>query len=125
MADFAAIADEFVADYNAKNFDAMAAVIAPDIDFTHFNRNFVIQTRDELIGVLSNFAEDCVPDRHFEPPLRVIVHGNIVIRESWYAGTAKIDLPGFGMAGEQFRLKFCSVLRFNDAGILVQWYDYG
>jgi hypothetical protein len=125
VADFAAVADKFVADYNAKDFDAMSAVIAPDIDFTHFNRDFILQTRDDLIGVLRQFAQDCAPDRHFEAPERVMVLGNTVIREAWYVGTAKIDLPGFGMAGESFRLKFCSVMRFSDEGILVQWYDYG
>ena len=49
----------------------------------------------------------------------------IVVREAWYAGTAAVDLPGFGAAGEAFRLKFCSVMRFDDRGILVEWKDHG
>jgi len=40
-------------------------------------------------------------------------------------GTAAIDLPGFGAAGEAFRLKFCSVMRFDDDAKLVEWKDFG
>lgn len=54
-----------------------------------------------------------------------MVVGNTVIREGWYVGTPQVDLPGFGDAGEGFRLKFCSVMRFDDAGTLVEWKDYG
>lgn len=103
----------------------MECIIAPDVDFAHFNRDFVLSDRSELLGVLRKFAADFIPDRHFEAPERVQVVGNTVIRESWYVGTPKVDLPGFGNAGEGFRLKFCSVMRFNDAGILVEWKDYG
>jgi hypothetical protein len=36
-----------------------------------------------------------------------------------------VDLPGFAAAGGQIMLKFCSVLRFDAQGILVEWKDYG
>lgn len=121
----AAAAERLIAAYNDKDFDAMARWIAPDIDFSHFNRNFVLASRDALLDVLRDFAASYVPDRHFEAPERVTVSGNIVVREAWYAGTAAVDLPGFGAAGEAFRLKFCSVMRFDEAGILVEWKDYG
>jgi hypothetical protein len=118
-------AEKLIAAYNAKDFDAMAQMIAPDIDFAHFNRNFVLNSRDALLDVLRGFAASYVPDRHFEAPERVTVAGNIVVREAWYVGTAAVDLPGFGAAGEGFRLKFCSVMRFDDAGVLVEWKDHG
>lgn len=125
MVDFVAVTDRLISAYNAKDFGAMAALISEDIDFAHFNRDFVLTSRDALIGVLQQFAEQCVPDRHFEAPVRVSAIGNTVVREAWYVGTAAIDLPGFGMAGEAFRLKFCSVMRFDDEGVLVEWKDYG
>lgn len=118
-------AERLIAAYNAKDFDTMAQIIAPDIDFAHFNRNFVLTSRDALLDVLRGFAATYAPDRHFEPPERVTTAGNIVVREAWYAGTAAVDLPGFGAAGESFRFKFCSVMRFNDSGILVEWKDHG
>lgn len=125
VTDPAAVAERLIQAYNAKDFDAMEAMIAPEIDFAHFNRNFVLNSRDALLDVLRNFASSYVPDRRFEPVERVTTSGNIVVREAWYAGTAAVDLPGFGNAGEAFRLKFCSVMRFDDRGMLVEWKDHG
>ena len=125
VADVASAAERLIQAYNAKDFDAMASMIAPDLDFAHFNRAFVLTSRDALLDVLRDFASKYVPDRHFEAPERVTVAGDIVVREAWYVGTAAVDLPGFGSAGEAFRLKFCSVMRFDDDGTLVEWKDHG
>jgi hypothetical protein len=75
--------------------------------------------------VLRQFASTLVPDRHFLPAERVTVAGNIVIREGYYTGTAQVDLPGFADAGGTIMLKFCTVMRFNDDGLLVEWKDHG
>ena len=125
MADSVAAAERLIQAYNAKDFEAMEAMIAPDLDFAHFNRDFTMTSRDELLGVLRAFAATYVPDRRFEAPERVTAAGNLVVREAWYAGTAAVDLPGFGAAGEAFRLKFCSVMRYDQQGILVEWKDHG
>jgi hypothetical protein len=125
MADNLAYADAMIAAYNAQDFATMETQIAPDVDFAHFNRNFALASRDALLGVLRQFASDCIPDRHFETPERVFAAGNTVVRIGWYVGTCAIDLDGFGKAGEAFRLKFCTVLRFDDAGIIVEWKDFG
>jgi len=125
VVDVATAAEKLIAAYNAKDFDAMAARIAVDLDFAHFNRAFVLRGRDALIGVLRDFASQYVPDRRFEAPERITVAGDIVVREAWYVGTAAVDLPGFGSAGEAFRLKFCSVMRFDPDGMLVEWKDHG
>lgn len=122
---FAAAAERLVAAYNAKDFPAMKPLIAADLDFAHFNRDFAFTGREGLFEVLQQFATKLVPDRRFLAPERVTVSGNVVVREGWYTGTAQVDLPGFASAGGTIRLKFCSVLRFNDAGILVEWKDYG
>jgi len=123
--DLADLSNRFVAAYNAKDFDTMAAMMAADIDFAHYNRDFVLNSRDALIEVLSGFAAAYVPDRTFEPAEMVLVAGDTVIRQAWYVGTAKVDLPGFGKAGEAFRLKFCSFMRFGPGGMLVEWKDFG
>ena len=125
MTEPADCAERLVQAYNAKDFDRLETLIASDLDFAHYNRNFVMNSRAELLAVLRDFASTYVPDRHFEPPERVTVAGDIVVREAWYAGTAAIDLPGFGAAGEAFRLKFCSVMRFDPQGILIEWKDHG
>lgn len=125
MTDVAAAAERLVQAYNAKDFDTLERLIAPNIDFAHFNRNFNLSDRGALLDVLRSFATSYVPDRRFEPPERVQTFGDTVVREAWYAGTAAVDLPGFGAAGEKFRLKFCSVMRFDASGVLVEWKDYG
>ena len=122
---FAAKAEALIAAYNRKDFDAMAEMIAPDLDFAHFNRDFALGSRDELMGILRQFAADFIPDRQFEAAERVTEAGDIVVREGYYTGTPAVDLPGFGAQGEAFRLKFCSVMRFNADGILVEWKDHG
>lgn len=118
-------AERLIAAYNAKDFDAMEALIAPDIDFAHFNRNFALNDRTTLLNLLREFAANLFVERCFEPAERLTVSGAVAVREGWYAGTPKVDLPGFGAAGESFRLKFCSVMRFDDAGLLVEWKDHG
>lgn len=123
--DPAGAAQRLVDLYNAKDFDALEQVIAPDLDFAHFNRDFAFRERSGLLGVLRHFAAELIPDRRFLPAERVTVAGNIVVREGFYTGTAAVDLPGFANAGGTIMLKFCSVLRFDDEGILLEWKDYG
>lgn len=125
MPDHLIQSDALIEAYNRKDFDAMEAIIAPDLDFAHFNRDFVLSKRSELIAILRQFASALIPDRKFEEPERVFMTGDIVVREGWYTGTPLVDLPGFGAVGERFRLKFCSVMRFDRAGLLVEWKDYG
>lgn len=125
MTDAAAAAERLIQAYNAKDFDALESLIAPDLDFAHYNRDFVLSSRDALLDVLRRFAAEFIPDRRFEPVERVTVSGDIVVREGWYTGTPAVDLPGFGAAGERFRLKFCSIMRFNADGMLAEWKDHG
>ena len=125
MVDRRAISDALVGAYNRQDFDAMEALIAPDLDFAHFNRDFALTRREDLVKILRQFATDFIPDRKFEAPERVLESGDFIIREAWYTGTPAVDLPGFGATGEEFRLKFCSVMRFDDSGLLVEWKDYG
>ena len=125
VADNLACANAMIAAYNAQDFALMESQIAADVDFAHFNRNFALTSRDELMGVIRQFASDFFTDRHFEPAERIIASGDIVVRIGWYVGTCAVDIEGFGKAGEAFRLKLCSVLRFDNAGIIVEWKDFG
>lgn len=111
--------------YNRKDFDALEGMISPTLDFAHFNRNFALTSRDELLAVLREFAANYMVMRHFEAPERVTEVGDTVVLESWYVGRLAVDLPGFGAKGDDFRLKFCSVMRFDQQGILLEWKDYG
>lgn len=125
MTKFTDLADQFIAAYNAKDFDKMDAMVAPDLDFAHFNRGFALNSSKELLDIMHTFGRDYFAERQFHPPERVTAAGNVVIREAQYSGTVKVDLPGFADAGGSFDLRLCTVLRFNDDGIIVEWKDHG
>jgi predicted ester cyclase len=125
MTDFAAAADRLVAAYNGKDWDALERLVAPDLDFAHYNRDFAFDDRDGLLAVIKMFADELAPDRRFTEPERVTVQGNVVVRESNYQATAAVDIPGFAAEGERVDLRLCTVLRFDDDGILVEWKDHG
>ena len=117
--------DSLIDAYNRKDFDSLERMIAPDIDFAHFNRDFALTSRDDLLDILRHFANHLMPDRHFEAPERVVVQDDTVIRVAWYNGNLIADVPGFGKSGDVVRLKFCSIMRFDSAGVLVEWKDFG
>jgi hypothetical protein len=123
--DYAAAAERFVGFYNAKDFERLGAMAAPNLDFSHSNRNFAFNTRDALLELPKQFASTLAPDRKFLPPERVTVSGNVVVREAYWVVTAAVDLPGFAEASGKIRFRFCSVMRFDDNGILVEWKDFG
>lgn len=125
MTDFVAASDEFFQAYNDCDIDEVERRLAPDLDFAHHNRGFATRNRDELIAVLRQFVAGIMPDRKFSAPSRVTASGNVVIREARWSGTAKQDIPGFGKAGETLEFQLCSVLRFDDQGIIVEWKDHG
>lgn len=125
MTDFAACADRIIQAYNDKDFERLRAAVAPDLKMAHFNRGAFFETADELIELMKAFGDSLMPDRRFEPAEGVYVVGNVVVREGYWGGTAQQDLPGFADKGEVLRLRLCSVMKFDDAGILIDWKDHG
>lgn len=125
MTDFAACADRLIQAYNDKDFERLRAMVAPDLKMAHFNRGASFENADDLIELMKAFGDSLMPDRGFEPAEGVHVAGNVVVREGYWGGTAEQDLEGFAAKGEVLRLRLCSVMKFDDAGILVDWKDHG
>lgn len=124
--DPAAAADRLFDAYNRADFEELERLIAPDVDFAHLNRSFSTRDRGELIDVLRLFAHELLTERHFDEPERVTVAGNVCVRENDWVATPRVDIPALAATvGTTFRLRLCSVLRFDDAGILVEWKDHG
>jgi hypothetical protein len=46
MMDFAAAADRLLDTYNTKVFATLEALMSPDLDFAHFNRDFAFRRRE-------------------------------------------------------------------------------
>ena len=125
MKSVAELSDRLVAAYNAKDFAALRTLIHPELDFAHFNRGFAFHNRDAFLQILELFAGQLMPDRRMLPPDRVLSEGDTVVRVAVWEGTAQAPVPGFGAAGDRIRLTLCSVLRFDDNGLLVEWKDFG
>ena len=121
----AAVVERFLEAYNAQDFDAMQALLAPDVRFAHYNRNFAFDSSAELIATLRTFASDYVPDRVLGPALRTATVGHTVYREQLWTGTLATDLPGFGSAGDAISDRLCSVFTVGDGGTIVEYLDYG
>lgn len=125
MTDFAACAERLIDAYNAKDFDTLTSLVAPDVDMAHFNRGAAFSSAEELVGVMKIFADGLAPDRKFQPAERVTTSGNTVVREGYWTATATDDIPGFAAKDEAISLRLCSVMIFDDNGILVEWKDHG
>ena len=122
----AAAADKVIDAYNAQDFDAMESLMAEDLDFAHYNRDLAFDNRASLMDALRLFANDLLESRKFETPERVTTSGNLCVREGYWTATPKVDVDAINAkAGETIRLKFCTVMRFDDAGTLVEWKDHG
>lgn len=100
MVDVAAAAEALIQAYNAKDFDVMERMIAPNLDFAHFNRAFVMTSRDALLAVLRDFAGSYVPDRHFEAPERVTVAGDMWCVKPGISGRPAWTYPALAQRGK-------------------------
>ena len=125
MSDFVAASNRVMDAYNAKDFAALRRWLSPTIDMAHFNRNYAVNHIDDLMGAMELFAGQLMKNRKFETPERIQHFGNVVIRASYWGGTPDADIPGFAKAGEPLRIKLCSIMRFDENQILIEWKDYG
>jgi hypothetical protein len=122
--DNAATAEAYVAAYNAKDYEAMSGFMRPDLTFSHFNRGFTL-TRDQLIDTIKTFAEQYLPDRELGAAIRMHAVGNVVYREQVWTGSLIADLDGFGAEGDRIDTQLCTVMVFDEAGAIAEYYDYG
>jgi predicted ester cyclase len=125
MVDPKTLATSLISAYNAKEFDRLEALMAPDLDYAHFTHGLAHNNRDDVLKLLRRSAFEAIPDRAFDPPERITCAGDLAVVELWWSGTTVATMPGVNSAGQKLRVKLCSVLRFNDGGILVEWKDYG
>ena len=119
------VVNRFYAAYNKKDFEGMAACLAPNLHFEHFNKGYKFETSKELVEVLRAFAGTYMPDRAFGAAIRTSVSGNTVYKEALWSGTLAVDLPGFGKAGEKIAHRLMSVLTVDDKGLIAEYMDYG
>jgi predicted ester cyclase len=122
--DVSALADAYIEAYNSGDLDRIGAVIADDIELTHHNRGAHAKGRDAAMAMFTG-AGQAMPDKHFEKrhSLQTTGPDSVVVRHTFVANP-KVDLPGFGPAGEEIRLDLATFIRFRD-GLVVEYNDYG
>jgi hypothetical protein len=120
----ASVMDTLVESYNAKDFDKLRELMAPNLKFCHHNRNFEFKDRDSLIALMQKFAAEFMPDRKFGKASRTIESGNSVMREHRWGGTLRADVPGMGSAGSRIDIDLCTIL-VCDGKQIVEYHDYG
>lgn len=119
-----ALVDEYVTAYNESDFSTLEKMTAEKIHLIHRNRGVDVDNRDDMMASFRQFGE-LLPDREYHNRRSVVQidDNTVVVRHSW-AGTASVDIPGFGSAGERVGFDLASFMTFRD-GQIVEWEDYG
>ncbi|MCE0761986.1 nuclear transport factor 2 family protein [Pseudonocardia kujensis] len=122
--DVTALAEAYIEAYNSGDLDRIAATLAEDVEITHHNRGAHAKDKAAAMEMFTG-AGQVMPDKHFEGRINLQVTGpdSVVVRHVFVANP-KVDIPGFGPAGEEIRLELATFLRFAD-GLLVEYNDFG
>ncbi len=123
MSDPLSIANCWIAAYNAKDFDALAALMAPEIRVEHHNRGALLQGAETMLAVMRQFAI-LLPDRRFHSLRRQFAAGDIVISEITWEGTPTDDVEGFAKRGVTVKLELACLWTIRD-GRVADYHDYG
>lgn len=119
-----ALVDKYVTAYNEADFDTLTAMTADSVQLIHRNRGVNIDNRADMLASFRQFGE-LLPDREYHDRRSVVQLDSttVVVRHAW-RGTASVDIPGFGSAGELVGFDLASFMTFRD-GQIVEWEDYG
>jgi hypothetical protein len=93
----AELSNRFMDAYNNQDFDTMASMMVPDIDFNHFNRDFPMNSRDALIDTLRTFAAQYFVERAFEKPEKLLVVGTLPYGSRGMAAFPRSTCPVLAM----------------------------
>jgi len=117
------VANRWIAAYNAKDFDALHGMMAPDMHIEHHNRGVVLEGAEAMLTVMRQFGE-IAPDRRFHSVRRQFAAGDTVVTELTWEATPTVDIEGFARKGEKIRLELACVWTVRD-GRVVDYHDYG
>jgi steroid delta-isomerase-like uncharacterized protein len=118
-----AVAEDFIAAYNAKDFQTLERVLASDLVMRHHNRDVELIGAESALSTMHSF-ESAFPDRRFHSIRRRLAVGEHAIVEHTWEATATVDVPGFAAAGEVARMELCTVFTIRN-GQIVEYDDYG
>jgi steroid delta-isomerase-like uncharacterized protein len=118
-----AVVDELIEAFNAPDFDALDALLADDIVFSHKNKGMEGSGKTQLLSNI-RMMNDAFPGRTISATKRGAVVGDVVFREATWGGTAAADVPGFAKAGERAHLDTMTIFVIH-GGRIHEWSDFG
>lgn len=117
------VVERLIAAFNAPDFDALDALLAEDIVFSHKNKGMAGSGKAQLLANIK-MMNDAFPGRTISATKRGAVVGDVVFREATWGGTAAVDVPGFAKAGEKAHLDTMTIFVIH-SGQIHEWSDFG
>lgn len=123
MVDPISIANQWIAAYNAKDFDTLKHLMTDDIHVEHHNRGVVLEGAEAMLAIMTQF-EGLLPDRRFHSTRRQFAVGTQVVTEQTWSATPTADIEGFAKKGEKVDLELACIWTVRD-GQIAEYHDYG
>ena len=123
MVDPISIANQWIAAYNAKDFDTLKRLMTADIHVEHHNRGVVLEGAEAMLAIMTQF-EGLLPDRRFHSTRRQFAVGAQVVTEQTWSATPTADIEGFAKKGEKVDLELACIWTVRD-GQIAEYHDYG
>jgi steroid delta-isomerase-like uncharacterized protein len=123
MNDAIAVANRWIAAYNAKDFTTLQGMMARDIHVEHHNRGVVLEGSETMLGIMKQF-EGILPDRRFHSIRRQFAAGDQVVTELTWEATPTADIEGFAKKGEKIQLELACIWTIRN-GQIADYHDYG
>jgi predicted ester cyclase len=118
-----AVAEAYVAAYNANDLEAMSRLMSADVHVVHHNRGVDRQGWETVLAG-KKAAEAAMPDKRFRDRTRQLVSGDVVVFQHTWTGNPTTDLPGYAVAGKEVNMELCTIFTIRD-GQIVEYDDYG
>lgn len=123
MSDPIAVANRWIAAYNAKDFTTLRSLMTDDLHVEHHNRGVVLEGADAMLTVMQQFG-GMLPDRRFHSVRKQFAAGNTVVTELTWEATPNVDIEGFAKKGETIKLELACIWTLRD-GKVADYHDYG
>ena len=115
--DFATVAQQFFAAYDAHDVEGMTAVFANGAlgRYAPYGTNSVVPIRGGL-DVISRAFPQAIPDFRVEVVEMIPGKGNTVVIQALMSGPVPTDVPGIAKKGQVVCIPHAYILRFDEHG---------
>ena len=123
MSDSIAVANRWIAAYNAKDFGTLRNLMTDDIHVEQHNRGVALDGQEAMLAIMTQF-EGLLPDRRFHSVRRQFAAGEHVVTELTWEAMPTVDIEGFAKKGEKIQLELACLWTIRN-GRIAEYHDYG